>query len=164
QGALTESFCLDYQSGMESALLLTVAALSGIHVGLHACGTFGSMLAMSFEKFIADEDLCGAVKQLMKPLELTDDALALDLIRQMGTSGEYLMQDHTLNRCRTEFFIPDLGIRTLHNDWLEMAPREITARAGLLLEKRLAEYKKPAIDKELENRLVAYAEQRKQEL
>ncbi|MBW2440611.1 MAG: trimethylamine methyltransferase family protein [Deltaproteobacteria bacterium] len=164
QGALTESFCLDYQAGMESALLMTVAALSGIHVGLHACGTFGSMLAMSFEKFIADEDLCGAVKQLMKPLELTDDALALDLIRQMGTSGEYLMQDHTLNRCRTEFFIPDLGIRTLHNDWMEMAPREITARAGLLLEKRLAEYKKPAIDKELENRLVAYAEQRKQEL
>lgn len=164
QGALTESFCLDYQSGMESAILLTVAALSGIHVGLHACGTFGSMLAMSFEKFIADEDLCGSVKQLMKPLELTDDALALDLIRQMGTSGEYLMQDHTLNRCRTEFFIPDLGIRTLHSDWLEMAPREITARAGLLLEKRLAEYKKPAIDKELEKRLVAYVEQRKQEL
>jgi trimethylamine--corrinoid protein Co-methyltransferase len=100
----------------------------------------------------------------MKPLELTDDALALDLIRQMGTSGEYLMQDHTLNRCRTEFFIPDLGIRTLHNNWLEMAPREITARAGLLLEKRLAEYKKPAIDKELEKRLVAYVEQKKQEL
>ena len=70
---------------MESAVMLTVAALSGIHVGLHNCGTFGSMLAMSFEKFIADEDLCGTVKALMKPLELSDDALALDLIREMGT-------------------------------------------------------------------------------
>jgi len=163
QGALTESFCLDYQAGMESAVMLTVAALSGIHVGLHNCGTFGSMIAMSFEKFIADEDLCGAVKKLMKPLELTDDALALDLIQEMGTSGDYLMQDHTLNRCRTEFFLPDLGIRTLHNNWLEMEPREITARAGLILEKRLAEYEKPEIDTELEKRLDRYVKERKQE-
>jgi trimethylamine--corrinoid protein Co-methyltransferase len=162
QGALTESFCLDYQAGMESAIMLTVAALSGIHVGLHNCGTFGSMLAMSFEKFIADEDLCGAVKQLMKPLELTEDALALDLIKEMGTSGEYLMHDHTLNRCRTEFFLPDLGIHAQHNNWMEMEPREIAARAGLLLEKRLAEYEKPQMDSKLEEKLLQYVTRRKQ--
>ncbi|MGD9301815.1 MAG: trimethylamine methyltransferase family protein [Desulfobacterales bacterium] len=161
QGALTESFCLDYQAGMESAIMLTVAALSGIHVGLHSCGTFGSMIAMSFEKFIADEDLCGIVKELMKPLELSKDALALDLIKEMGTSGDYLIQDHTLNRCRTEFFLPDLGIRTLHSNWLAMEPQEITARAGLLLEKRLAEYKKPEIDAKLEEKLVEYVRKRK---
>lgn len=161
QGALTESFCLDYQAGMESAVMLTVAALSGINLGLHNCGTFGSMLAMSFEKFIADEDLCGAVKALIKPLELTDDALALDLIKVMGIAGDYLMQDHTLNRCRTEFFLPDLGIRALHNNWLEMEPREITARAGMLFEKRLAEYEKPDMDVKLEEKLVEYVGQRK---
>jgi trimethylamine--corrinoid protein Co-methyltransferase len=149
---------------MESAVMLTVAALSGIHVGLHNCGTYGAMIAMSFEKFIADEDLCGVVKELMKPLELTDDALALDLIKEMGTSGNYLMQDHTLNRCRTEFFLPDLGIRTLHNNWLKMEPREITARAGLLLEERLAEYQKPEIDGKLEEKLVEYVMERKQNL
>jgi trimethylamine--corrinoid protein Co-methyltransferase len=164
QGALTESFCLDYQAGMESAVMLTVAALSGIHVGLHNCGTFGSMIAMSFEKFIADEDLCSVVKALMKPLELTEEAVALDLIKEMGTAGNYLMQDHTLNRCRTEFFLPDLGIRTLYTNWLEMEPREITARAGLLLNKRLAEYEKPEIDVKIEEKLVDYVKQRKRGL
>jgi trimethylamine--corrinoid protein Co-methyltransferase len=161
QGALTESFCLDYQAGMESAFMLSVAALSGIHVGLHNCGTFGSMLAMSFEKFIADEDLCGAVKKLIKPIELTDDAFALDLIKELGTSGHYLMQDHTLERCRTEFFIPDLGIRALHSNWLKMEPRDITARAGRLLENRLAEYEKPQMDPQLEKELIQYAKGRK---
>lgn len=164
QGALTESFCLDYQAGMESAVMLTVAALSGIHVGLHNCGTFGAMIAMSYEKFIADEDLCGAVKKLMKPLELTEEALALDLIKEMGTSGNYLMQDHTLNRCRTEFFLPDLGIRTLYNNWLEMEPREITARAGLLLNKRLVEYEQPQMDVKIEENLEEYVSMRKQGL
>ena len=144
------------------AIMLTVAALSGIHVGLHNCGTFGSMIAMSFEKFIADEDLCGAVKELMKPLELTEDALALDLIKEMGTSPDYLMQDHTLNRCRTEFFLPELGLRTLHENWLEMEPRELSARAGVLVEKRLGEYEKPQMDIKLEEKLVEYVIRRKQ--
>jgi trimethylamine--corrinoid protein Co-methyltransferase len=161
QGALTESFCLDYQAGMESAVMLTVAALSGVHVGLHNCGTYGSMLAMSFEKFIADEDLCGALKKLMKPVELTDDAFAIDLIKEMGTSGNYLMQPHTLKRCRDEFFIPDLGIRALHNNWLEMEHREITAKARHLFENRLAEYEKPEIDPSLEKKLRQYVSIRK---
>ena len=161
QGALTESFCLDYQAGMESAFMLTVAALSGIHVGLHNCGTLGSMLAMSFEKFIADEDLCGAVKKLITPIELTDDAFALDLIKASGTSANYLLQDHTVARCRNEFFIPDLGIRTLHGDWLEMDPSEISARARRLLERRLGDYIKPQMDPQLEKNLIQYVKHRK---
>ena len=101
------------------------------------------------------------MKKLIKPIELTDDAVALDMIKELGTSGNYLMQDHTLDRCRTEFFIPDLGIRTLHDNWLEMEPREITARAGLLLDKRLAEYKKPQMDLQLEKELIQYVKGRK---
>jgi len=161
QGALTESFCLDYQAGMESAMMLTIASLSGIHVGLHNCGTFGSMLAMSFEKFIADEDLCGALKKLMNPIELTDDAFALDLIKEMGTSGNYLMETHTVNRCRDEFFVPELGIRTIHDKWLEMQPQDITFRTENILTKRLSEYKKPEIDPNLEKDLNQYVEDRK---
>ncbi len=161
QGALTESFSLDYQAGMESAMMLTVAALSGVHLSLHACGTYGSMLAMSYEKFIADEDLIGAVKKLMKPVEFTDDAFAMDLIKKMGTSGNYLMEMHTVNRCRTEFFIPDLNIRTIHNKWLDLDPRDNTLRAAGILGKRLAEYEKPESDPDIEKRLVQYVKKRK---
>ena len=160
-GALTDSFCLDYQAGMESAVMLTVAALSGVHVSLHACGTFGSLLAMSFEKFIADEDLCGAVKKLMQPIEMTDDAFALDLIKKVGTSGNYLTQAHTVKRCRDEFFIPDLSSRATHDKWLEMQSQDISARAKSLLEKRLAQYEKPEMDPKLEKRLIEYVADRK---
>ena len=162
QGALTESFCLDYQAGMESAMMLTTAALSGVHLCLHACGTYGSMIAMSYEKFIADEDLCGALKKLIKPVEFTDDAYASDLIKELGTSGDYLMQMHTVNRCRNEFFRPDLSNQKMHTEWLEMKPRDITQRAGMLLKRRLAEYAKPDIDPQLERDLSQYVNQRKQ--
>jgi trimethylamine--corrinoid protein Co-methyltransferase len=160
-GTLTDSFCLDYQAGMESSLMLTAAALSGVNLSLHACGTFGSMLAMSFEKFIADEDLCGAVKKLIKPVEFSQEAFAMDLIKQLGTSGNYLMEDHTVSRCRDEFFIPDLSDRSNHDKWLTLEPRDITARARGLLAKRLAEYEKPEMDPNLQKNLIQYVEDRK---
>ncbi|MBW2682725.1 MAG: trimethylamine methyltransferase family protein [Deltaproteobacteria bacterium] len=161
QGALTESFCLDYQAGMESAMMLTTAALSGANLSLHACGTYGSMLGMSYEKFIADEDLCGAIKKLMQPVEFTDDAFSMDMIKELGTSGNYLMEMHTLKRCRSEFFMPELSIRTIHNKWLEMEPRDITERAARILEQRFAEYEKPEIDPDIEKHLIQYINKRK---
>jgi trimethylamine--corrinoid protein Co-methyltransferase len=161
QGALTESFCLDYQAGMESAMMLTTAALSGAHLCLHACGTYGSMIAMSYEKFIADEDLCGALKKLMKPVEFTDDAYAIDLIKELGTSGNYLLQMHTVNRCRDEFFRPELSNQKMHDEWFESRPRDIAQKAGKLLKKRLTEFEKPQIDPNLEKDLVQYVHIRK---
>lgn len=160
-GTLTDSFCLDYQAGMESAMMLATAALSGVNLSLHACGTYGSMLAMSFEKFIADEDLCGAVKKLIKPVEFSREAFAMDLMKRLGTSGNYLMEDHTVNRCRDEFFMPDLSDRSNHENWLTLEPRDMTERAGNLLAKRLAAYEKPQMDPKLEQQLNQYVEDRK---
>ena len=160
-GTLTDSFCLDYQAGMESAVMLATAALSGVNLSLHACGTYGSMLAMSFEKFIADEDLCGAVKKLIAPVEFTREAFAMDLIKRLKTSGNYLVEDHTVDRCRTEFFIPDLSDRNNHENWFALELRDITARASSLLAKRLAEYEKPRMDPKLERQLIQYVLDRK---
>jgi trimethylamine--corrinoid protein Co-methyltransferase len=161
QGALTESFCLDYQAGMESAMMLTTAALSGVHLCLHACGTYGSMIAMSYEKFIADEDLCGALKKLIKPVEFTDDAFAMEMIKELGTSGNYMLQLHTVDRCRTEFFRPELSSQKIHSEWFEMEDRDLTQRARELLKKRLAEYTKPEIGPQLEKDLSQYVIEQK---
>ena len=161
QGALTDAFGLDYQAGMESTFMMTAAALSGVHVILHACGTCGSLMAMSFEKFIADEDLCGAVKKLIQPIEMTNDAFALDLIKEVGTSGNYLTQAHTVKRCRDAFFISDLINRSSHEEWFQISSQEISIRVKNLLEKRLTEYEKPDIDPKLEKRLIQYVADRK---
>jgi trimethylamine--corrinoid protein Co-methyltransferase len=163
QGALTESFCLDYQAGMESAMMLAIGSLSGVNVSIHACGTYGSMLAMSLEKFIADEDLCGAVKQVIQPLDWTEEAFALNIIKEMGATGNYLMADHTVERCRSEFLTSDLRIHCTHDKWLAMEPREITLRAGRILEKRLAAYTKPDMDPKLERDLIRYVNEKKSE-
>jgi trimethylamine:corrinoid methyltransferase-like protein len=71
------------------------------------------------------------------------------------------MQPHTLKRCRDEFFIPALGIRTHHNSWIEMEPRDITEKAIRILEKRLAGYEKPEMDPTLAKKLTQFVSIRK---
>jgi trimethylamine---corrinoid protein Co-methyltransferase len=163
QGALTESFSLDYQAGMESTMMLTSGALSGSNVCLHATGTYGSMLAMSYEKFMADVDLCGAIKKLLQPVEFSEDTFAIELIKEMGAKGNYLMQSHTHKRCRTEFYIPDLNIRTNHTKWMDMDQREMIDRAGKLVKQQLDQYQKPDIDPSIEKDLVTFITRQKTE-
>jgi len=97
----------------------------------------------------------------MKPIEFSEDAFAMDLIKKLGTSGTYLLESHTATRCRSEFFIPDLNIRTIHSKWLEMEPRQMDQRASQLLEKRLLAYEKPDIDPLIEKDLINYVENKK---
>jgi trimethylamine--corrinoid protein Co-methyltransferase len=119
------------------------------------------MIAMSYEKFIADEDLCGALKKLIKPVEFTDDAFAMEMIKELGTSGNYMLQLHTVDRCRTEFFRPELSSQKIHSEWFEMEDRDLTQRARELLKKRLAEYTKPEIGPQLEKDLSQYVIEQK---
>ncbi len=85
----------------------------------------------------------------------------MDMIKKLGTSSNYLIEPHTAKRCRSEFFIPDLNIRTIHSKWLEMEPRQMDLRASKLLEKRLLAYEKPDIDSSVEKDLIKYVENKK---
>ncbi|MDH3877200.1 MAG: trimethylamine methyltransferase family protein, partial [Desulfobacterales bacterium] len=58
-GGLTDAHFPDMQAGIESTLALSQTIMSGANFILHACGILGSYISMSYEKFLADEELCG---------------------------------------------------------------------------------------------------------
>ena len=62
-GSLTDAHLPDMQAGIESAMALSTAIRSGINFILHGAGIMGTYIAMSFEKFMIDEELCGMVKK-----------------------------------------------------------------------------------------------------
>ena len=160
-GTVTDSFCLDYQTGIESSFLSVIASLSGVDIIFHSCGIVGSMLYMSYEKFIADVELWRMINSFETPMEWSQDALAIDLIKKVGQEGNYLVEEHTLNRCRDEFFIPELGVRMEYSQWQEWDKKEIKERAKHLLNVKLSSYKKPYIEKSIAKQLIGYVHGRK---
>lgn len=160
-GGLTDALYPDAQAGAESALSLYTAARNGVNVILHACGILGSYIAMSFEKFLIDEEVCGMVRQMLKPIDITDESIDIDMISTVGPGGQYLTHPKTFKLCRTEFFLPDLMARTNYDAWSAGGKKKIHETADDQLTSRLAKYEKPDIDPGIEKELTEYVNKRK---
>jgi len=159
-GGLTDAHFPDVQAGMESALALTTAVMSGANFILHACGILSSYLAMSYEKFLVDEEFCGMLRRMMKAMRISPESLDLEIIKEVGIGGQYLTHPNTLARCRTEFFIPELMQRVNYEEWKTKGKKRLDQKASDMVSKRLAEYEKPDIDLSIKRDLTAYINKR----
>ncbi len=155
-GAFTDSLAPDYQAGAESAMILGAAATSGVNMSLHCCGISGAYIAMGYEKFMADEELCGMVKKMLEPGDYSHEAFALDLIKEIGAGGQYLSQMHTMKRCRTAFFQNKLFNKSNHDRWVQNGKKWTHETANEAMTNRLQSYAPPPMDKDVEIALKQY--------
>jgi trimethylamine--corrinoid protein Co-methyltransferase len=161
-GCLTDAHIPDMKAGMQSALALVTAVRAGINFILHTAGIQGSYLSMSYEKFLIDEELCGAVHKMESPLHIDSETLMEDLVARVGIGGEFLSQQETLERCRTEFFLPRIMGGMEYDIWYKSGCTQASEAASEILTKRLRSYEKPPIDENLESELIRYVERHKQ--
>ena len=160
-GALSDAHFPDMQAGIESTLSLMTAIRSGINFVLHACGILGSFVEMSFEKFLADEELCGMVKKMHQPIDMGDASIDLEVIKEVGIGGQYLTQPKTLELCRTEYFLPDVIRRQSYGTWNDEGRKRLDQEATEVLARRLDEYEKPDMDPAIERDLAKFVAERK---
>jgi trimethylamine--corrinoid protein Co-methyltransferase len=157
-GALTDASYPDAQAAFESMLSLTTTVNSGIDFVLHAGGILSSYLAFSYEKFVLDDEMCGMVRRFKQGLVVDDKTLAYDVIANVGPGGNYLMEMHTVKRCRKEFWKPDLCDRDGLEAWMQGGKSTAVDRARLRWRKLLAEHEDPALDDTTAKQLKAYVE------
>jgi trimethylamine--corrinoid protein Co-methyltransferase len=116
---------------------------------------------MSYEKFIIDEELCGMLRRMIKPVDISDESIDLATIKEVGIGGEYLTHARTYERCRTEFFLPGLMNRQDYESWNLSGKMTLDKTATDGVARRLAEYEKPKIDPAIEQELSQYVAKRK---
>lgn len=163
-GAVTDAHVPDAQAGFESALGLYCGLCSGSNFILHAAGILGAYIAMSFEKFIIDEELCGLVLEFLNPLKVSDETIDLDTITSVGIGGEYLTHSKTFEQCKIGFYLTNLANRRGYAGWQEDGGKRIDEKATVALKNRLASYVKPDIDPQLEKDLSSYIDKRKKKI
>ena len=158
--ANTDAHFPNAQAGCESALNLYVALQNGSNFILHAAGMLGAYNAMSFGKFIIDEEICSQILESLKPVTITDESIDLDLIKEVGIGGNYLTHPKTYEQCRTAFYLSNLVNRDGFSEWQEDGAKHITDTAAEILNERMSEYVKPDIDPQLEKDLLTYIQKR----
>jgi trimethylamine--corrinoid protein Co-methyltransferase len=161
-GGLTDAHAADGQAGVESTLALGTAVRNGVNFVLHTAGILGSYIAMSYEKFLLDEELAGLLWKMIKPIEITAESIDVEMIKTVGIGGQYLTQPKTFKLCRTEFYLSEMMNRQNHTGWTAAGGKRIDQVATDMLAQRLAAYEKPELDPAVEEVLSAYVARKKE--
>ena len=159
-GSLTDSSLVDAQAGYESMFSMLTTVNSGIDFVLHAGGILGSFLAFSYEKFVVDDEICGMMRKYIEKIEVAEDTLAYDVITKVGAGGHFLSEMHTLNRCRSEFWQPNLSDRSGIEAWWGGEQLDTAARARHRWQKLVAEHEDPNLDETIVKKLNAYVKEK----
>ncbi|PZM13901.1 trimethylamine methyltransferase family protein [Rhizobium tubonense] len=154
---------LDAQAAYESALSLWAVTQGGGNFVLHSAGWSEGGLTASFEKFILDVDMLQMVAEFLTPLDVSEDALALDAVRDVGPGGHYFGTAHTLARYETAFYSPILSDWRNFETWTEAGRPTTYDHANRVFKEVLNKYERPPLDPAIEEQLDAFVAKRKAE-
>ncbi len=155
--------CADAQAMWESVFSLWGSTSGHAHMMFHAAGWLEGGLAASFEKFVMD---CEVLQQFIyyhQQISTTDDDLALEAIREVGSSGHFFGCDHTQSRYRTAFYSPFLSDWRNFESWQEAGSETVLERANKLWKQLIKEYTPPPMEESLREGLEAFVIKRKEE-
>ncbi|WP_146345550.1 trimethylamine methyltransferase family protein [Falsiphaeobacter marinintestinus] len=148
----------DMQAGWEQAMSNVMAGLSGLNMVYEAAGMHASLLGFCHESLILGDDLIGQALRCVRGIEVDDETLCLETIREacIGGPGHYLGTDQTLSRMQRDYVYPALGDRTSPKEWDEKGKPDLienaTARKESILADRSRARFDPILDKAVRDR------------
>lgn len=151
---------VDAQAAYESVFSLWGFVQGGANFIKHAAGWLEGGLTCSYEKMILDIDLLQMVAEFMQPLDLSEDALAIEAMRDVGPGGHFFGTQHTQDRYKTAFYAPVLSDWRNFETWAEAGGPTAIEKANAVWKDRLATYEKPAIDSGIEEELNDFVDRR----
>jgi len=162
--AVNASPTVDAQSTYETAFSLQAAILSHSHLINHAAGWLEGGLSASLEKIIVDAEMLRNWAELLKPVEFSDDDIAVEAIKDVAAGGHFFGAAHTLARYETAFYRPLLSDWSNFENWTDAGAHDATQRATAIWQKLLAASTAPPLDPAVKEAIAAYVARRTEEL
>lgn len=162
-GNFTTSKLPDAQAMTEGTMSMLSAIHSGANFILHSAGFLDGLLSMSYEKFMLDADLCGALHSYLDGIKVDDNELALDAFKEVGPGNHFFGCAHTMANYETAFWDSDLADNEPFEKWEIAGSTDAATRANGLWKKRLAEFEAPAMDAGIRQGLEEFVAAKKAE-
>jgi trimethylamine--corrinoid protein Co-methyltransferase len=148
---MTDSKSPDYQAGYEKALAITLAAQTGCNNVSESAGMLGSLMALSLESMVIDNDMLGAILRTVRGIEVNEETLSYQVMEQVvHGEGHFLRTQQTLGLMRTEYEYPALVDRSTPGEWEAGGSPDIRQRAAervkTILSTHYPEYIDPVAD------------------
>ena len=154
---------VDAQAAYESEMSLWGAIMGHADLVLHAAGWMEGGLCASFEKFVLDAEMLQMMAEFLTPIEVNEDTLAFEAMRDVGHGGHFFGTQHTLDRYETAFYAPILSDWSNYESWEEAGAHTVTERANKLYQEILANFEPPPLEDARSDELVEFIARRKEE-
>ena len=155
--SMSDSKVPDAQAGYEKAISLLSTGLAGANLVYESAGMFASLLGASFEGMVIDNDIIGVAHRVVRGFEVTDDLIALDVIRDaVFGAGHFLGHDQTIAAMERDYYYPELSDRNSPDAWAETGSTDMRDRARIktqnLLDTHYPMYIDPIVDAAIRER------------
>lgn len=119
----------DAQSGYESAITSALVALAGGNCIHDAAGFLEFCMTASYDKLVIDNEINGMLMRAVSGIEVNEETLAYDLIKQTGPGGHFVTKRHTRRYMRREHYQPSLSDRRDREKWAAEGSKNTLQRA-----------------------------------
>lgn len=110
-------------------------------------------MTMSYEKFIADDEMLGMVKSFAERFPVNDETLAVDAMLRVGSGNNFIADEHTFNHMK-DMRIPQISSRQSFAGAADFS--DTPQRAHEYCKTVLNEYRNPELDDKVEAELEKY--------
>ena len=102
---------------MEFAMLNLWAGLCGVNLA-HDTAYVGSGMIGCLRSLVYNDEIISYVRHILcRGVIVNKETQAIDIIERVGPGGHYLMDPHTLEHFRNEFWRPSLSNRERYDSW-----------------------------------------------
>ncbi|MCP4486725.1 MAG: trimethylamine methyltransferase [Gammaproteobacteria bacterium] len=152
--SMSDAKAVDAQMGMEKALSSLACGLSGANMVYESSGMMASLLGVSFEAFVADNEMLSHVNRLVRGIEVTEDTMGFESMKHVITGeGHFMAEKQTMQAMERDYYYPKLGDRQEPTTWAEKGALDTAQRANHEVRRILEEHNPNYIDGKVDARI-----------
>jgi trimethylamine--corrinoid protein Co-methyltransferase len=131
-GGSTDSKVLDQQCGFEATLSLMTALLHGANI-VHDVGFMDAGMQGSLQLITICNDILGFLRAATRGVVVNDETLALNVIDELGPTGDYLSHPHTMEHYKEPFY-SQLADKNQYSVWQKRGGTTMEERAAKMVD------------------------------
>jgi trimethylamine---corrinoid protein Co-methyltransferase len=152
----SDSKVVDGQAAADAQFSVLTALLARTNVN-HDVGYLESGLTSAPELVVLTNEIISMNRRFVEGVRIDDEALALNVIHEVGPGGEFLSHDHTMAHWR-ELWLPQLFNRERFDKWQEQGAPDLHTRLReatiTLLDEHVVDSLPAVVDAEIERLLT----------
>jgi trimethylamine--corrinoid protein Co-methyltransferase len=152
-GGHSDSKIVDGQAAVDAQFSVLVALLARTNLN-HDVGYLESGLSGSPEMMVLTNEIISMSRRFVEGIRVDDEALAVDVIHDVGPGGEFLSHQHTMAHWR-ELWLPQLFDRQRLDPWIARGSKGLGTRLREITIGLMSEHQVEALPDAVEAEIAA---------